>query len=97
MYYVFTLTYVIDQNHSEYEKNLEICLTDILENCPLFLLELAILLNITKWIYFILALKAHRNIAHYDISRKIFAEREGHSTLLPIEKADVQKSTFRDN
>ena len=44
--------------------------------------ELAVLLNITKWVYFVLVLKAHRNIRLYYISREIFAEREGHATLI---------------
>ena len=66
-------TFVHEKQHSIYTNKLFKCLISTLENLRLLFLELAILLNINKWIYFILALKAHRNICHYDISIKIFA------------------------
>ena len=45
---------------------------------PYLFFELAILMNIAKWIYYFLVVKTHRNIRHYEISMDIFAEREGH-------------------
>ena len=44
---------------------------------PFLFLELAVLMNIAKWIYFILAVRAHRNIRIFEINMDIFAEREG--------------------
>ena len=102
-YYVLYVTFVTHPIHSDYHMKLYSCLTDILGNVPILFLELAILMNITKWIYFILALKAHRNIRHYEISREVFAEREGRSTLLPDDSltressTEIRKPTFKDN
>ena len=45
---------------------------------PFFFLELALLMNIVKWMYFFLVVKIHRNIRHYEINMEILVEREGH-------------------
>ena len=45
---------------------------------PFYFLELALLMNIAKWMYFFLVVKIHRNIRHYEINMEILVEREGH-------------------
>ena len=40
-------------------------------------LEIAILMNLAKWIYYFLAIKTQRDIRHYEINMDIFVECEG--------------------
>ena len=62
------------------------------ETNPFMFLELAILMNIAKWTYFILAVKAHRNIRHFEISVDIFAEREGLYSVIDAATEEVENT-----
>ena len=60
-------------------------------------------MNIFKWIYFILAVRAHRNIRIFEINVDIFAEREGlySSTVASIgasrQNPIAKKQIYKDN
>ena len=41
---------------------------------PYIFLELAIILNIAKWVYFYLVIKTHRSIREYEINVAIMPE-----------------------
>ena len=41
-------------------------------------LELAILMNVTKWIYYFLVMLTHRNIREEEIKVEVYADFEGH-------------------
>ena len=54
------------------------------EFCYLFL-ELAIMLNISKWMYYFLVIKTHRNIRLYEINEEIISERNGSYTTSSVD------------
>ena len=60
------------------------------------LLQLAIGINITKWAYFILVTKAHRNIRLFDINMDIFQEREGLNNPVPAAPTSINYDTNND-
>ena len=47
------------------------------QTMPYLFLQLGILMNITKWVYFFVAINTHRNIRHFEINMEMYAEREG--------------------
>ena len=59
-------------------------------------LELAILMNIAKWVYYFMVVKTHRNIRHYEINMDIFAEREGLNDISLLSDVNINKPDFKE-
>ena len=65
-------------------------------------LELAIMLNIAKWIYFYLLIQTHRNIRIYEINQEIFPEGNNRKKVVSnnangTDNTTVDKSLLSDN
>ena len=76
VYYILLLD---DEGRSFSDKYLKtrMSIEWILENVsPVMFLELAILMNITKWLYFFMVVQTHRNIREEEIKVEVYADYE---------------------
>ena len=69
--------YIRGDNITDWEIDFYVAISDIfLHQLNYLFLWLAIMLNIAKWVYFILVIKTHRGIREYEIYVKIMYEEK---------------------
>ena len=70
-YYAVLIHYEGEETLTENQTETSNCLDVTFKYTSIMFLELAILLNISKWVYFFLVAQTHRNIRYHEISMEL--------------------------